>query len=119
MSLTPQQIATLKAAADRILPPDDGSPGAVASGAVARLLAMLDGDLAAMQRDYADFLTRLDHEAQQAFGAPFAALDAERQDALLSVLQSIPFFSRFAEHMHEQFWSGEVGMRLVGFEVRG
>lgn len=72
-----------------------------------------------MQRDYADFLTQLDQEAQQGFGAPFAALDAERQDALLSAFQTVPFFSHFAEHVHEQFWSGEAGLKLVGFEVRG
>ncbi|BCX04351.1 MAG: hypothetical protein KatS3mg053_2289 [Candidatus Roseilinea sp.] len=119
MSLTPQQIATLNAAADRIIPPDDESPGAVASGAATRLLAMLEGDLAALQRDYAAFLTQLDLEAQVAFGASFAELDAERQDALLGTFQSSAFFRLFAEHVHEQFWSSEAGMTLVGFEVRG
>ncbi len=119
MTLTSRQITNLNAAADRILPPDDESPGAVASGAAARLLVMLDGDLAAMQRDYAAFLTQLDLEAQVAFGAPFAELDVERQDALLSSFQSSAFFRLFTEHVHEQFWSSEAGMKLVGFEVRG
>ncbi len=119
MTLTPQQIVILNAAAGRIIPPDDESPGAVESGATARLIAMLDGDLSAAKNDYAAFLTQLDLEAQVAYGSPFAALSAEQQDALLNTFQASAFFRLFVEHVHEQFWSSEAGMKLVGFEVRG
>jgi len=119
MSLTTQQIITLQAAADRIIPPDDESPGARASGAATQLIAMLDGDLAALKDDYAAFLTQLDLEAQVAYGPRFAGLSAEQQDALLSSFQASAFFRLFVEHVHEQFWSSAAGMKLVGFEVNG
>lgn len=119
MPLSPQHIATLNAAADRIVPPDDGTPGAIASGAAAQLIAMLDGDLAALRPDYDVFLAQLDAEAQVNYGPHFADLNIDQQDALLQSFQSMAFFRMFAEHVQEQFWVTPAGMALVGFEVRG
>lgn len=119
MPLTSRQIATLNAAADRIVPPDDESPGAVESGAAAGLIAMLDDDLAVLKNDYAAFLSQLDLEAQVAYGPHFDQLTAGQQDALLNSFGASSFFRLFVEHVHEQFWSSTAGMKLVGFEVRG
>ncbi len=116
MSLFPQHIATLNAIADRIVPPDDDSPGAVAAGATDALLAMLDGDLASLKNEYALFLAQVDMEAQVAFGKTFATLDAEKQDLLLNSFQMSAFFRMLVEHVQEQYWVSEAGIQLVGFE---
>lgn len=115
MSLTPQNVATLNAAADRIVPPDDGTPSAVASGAAAQLVALLDGDLAPIQQEYALFLTQIDIESQVAFGTPFAQLNTEKQDLLLNSFQASAFFRVFVEHVQEQFWTTSAGAKLIGF----
>jgi hypothetical protein len=119
MPLSPHPIATLNAAADRIVPPDDGTPGAVASGAAAQLAALLDGDLTHLRADYDAFLAQLDAEAQVKYGPHFAALSTDQQDALLQSFQTMAFFRLFVEHVHEQFWTTPAGLALVGFEVRG
>jgi hypothetical protein len=119
MPLTPQHTATLYAAADRIVPPDDGTPGAIASGAAARLVEMLDGDLGALQADYVAFLSQLDREASSAHGRHFCDLDPGQQDAALRKIEAAPFFLQFAEHVHEQYWSSPAGLAHAGFEVRG
>jgi len=115
MSLNSQHIATLNAIADRIVPPDIDSPGAVAAGAADALLAMLDGDLASLKNEYALFLAQVDMEAQVAFGKSFATLDAEKQDLLLNSFQMSAFFRMLVEHAKEQYWVSEAGKQLVGF----
>jgi hypothetical protein len=119
MALAPHHVATLYAAADRIVPPDDGTPGAIEAGAADRLAELLAGDLNALEPDYFAFLTQLDLEAQVMHGPKFADLAPAQQDALLQTFQTSPFFHIFAEHVHEQFWSSPAGLKLVGFEVRG
>jgi hypothetical protein len=119
MPLSSLHIATLNAAADRIVPPDDGTPGAIESGAAAQLIAMLDGDLAHLCADYDAFLAQLDAEAQVQHGPRFADLSADQQDALLQSFQTMAFFRLFVEHVHEQFWTTPASLALVGFEVRG
>lgn len=119
MPLTSSHIVTLNAAADRIVPPDDGTPGAIESGAAAQLAAMLEGDLATLRPDYEAFLAQLDVEAQVKYGPRFADLEVDQQDALLQSFQTMAFFHLFAEHVHEQFWTTPAGLALVGFEVRG
>ena len=119
MPLSSLYIATLNAAADRIVPPDDGTPGAVESGAAAKLTAMLEGDLAHLRSDYEVFLAQLDAEAKVNYGPRFANLTADQQDALLQSFQTMVYFRLFAEHVQEQFWITPAGMALVGFEVSG
>lgn len=118
MPLSSHHIATLNAAANRIVPPDDGTPGAIESGAAAQLIAMLDGDLAHLQPDYEAFLAQLDVEAQVNYGPHFADLRADQQDTLLQSFQTMAFFRLFTEHVQEQFWTTPAALQLVGFEVR-
>ena len=108
----------LNAIADRIVPPDEDSPGAVASGAAARLLSMLDTDLAPLKDEYALFLAQVDVESQVAFGKSFAGLDADRQDLLLNSFQMSTFFRMLVEHVQEQYWASASGSKLVGFGMR-
>jgi hypothetical protein len=119
MGLSSRYVATLNAAADRIIPPDDGTPGAIDSGAAANLVTLLEAHLRALLPDYQAFLAQLDLEAEVMHGPRFAALSTDQQDALLQTFQMSPFFRLFAEHVHEQFWSSPAGLKHAGFEVRG
>jgi Gluconate 2-dehydrogenase subunit 3 len=82
MRLSPQEQAILRAAVDRILPAD-GDPGAWDAGAGEYLARQLAGDLLSLGDLLLSGLAALDAEATARFGQGFAALDPERQDALL------------------------------------
>jgi hypothetical protein len=134
--LAPTHRAALRAAADRIIPPDDypgGSEGL--EGYLEALFAREGRDLPPL---YAQGLAALDAEAQLRGGAPFAALDAAAQDELLAAveagavrapwpLDAAAFFSMLAAHVVEAYYSdpgngGNPSARsweMVGFIVKG
>jgi len=117
MPLPSHLITTLSAVADRIVPGEEGTPGASAAGADTAVQCLLDTDLVSLRDDYVLFLTQLDIESQVAFGTSFAALDTEKQDMLLSTFQSSAFFRLLVEHVQEQFWASPLGSALAGFGV--
>jgi len=87
MKFTLQQQATLRAAVDRIIPPDD-YPGAWDAGVGDYLARQFEGDLQPLLPTYCAGLDALDGEAAARFGAPFAALETEQQDAVLQHLET-------------------------------
>jgi len=137
MTLTPPQIATLRALVDRLIPADD-APGALDAGTDAFILALLDGDGAAEAPLLALGLTQLDHEAAAAHpGQSFATLPPSAQDALLAALErnqpatawpasiSAPaFFNRMVDLAAEGFYADPanggnrdgVSWRLIGYD---
>nr|PZN29591.1 MAG: hypothetical protein DIU80_09130 [Chloroflexota bacterium] len=135
--LTDTQLATLRAALDRIIPPDD-FPGAWEAGVGDYILRQLGGDLADQLETYRAGLDGLDYEALAASGRPFAELPAEAQDELLRRIErgeaqspwpvdAADFFRMLCEHAAEGFYSDPgnggnrdgVAWRMIGFEVRG
>ena len=82
MDFTETELAILRAAIGRILPADD-FPGAWEAGAREYLERQLDGDLLGMREVVQSGLMGLDAEAAVLFGAAFAALPPEDQDAVL------------------------------------
>jgi hypothetical protein len=50
---------------------------------------------------------------------PFAALNADEQDALLRKIEDTPVFSALAEYITAAYWSTPAGQSAAGFEVRG
>jgi Gluconate 2-dehydrogenase subunit 3 len=130
------QHATLRALIDRIIPPDD-FPGGWAAGVGDYLARQLAGDLRGLLETYRGGLDALDAEAQAAMGAPFATLDAQTQDALLSQVESggvatawpidpAAFFRAVCAHTAEGFYGDPanggnrdgVAWGMIGFEVR-
>ena len=129
-----EQGATLRAAADRIIPPDDfpgGSEGV--EGYLIKLFAREGRDLAAL---YAPGLDALDAEAHQRANTAFADLDAAAQDALLAAVEAgavqapwpvdpAAFFATLAEHVIEAYYSdpgnggnpGAQSWKMVGFRI--
>jgi gluconate 2-dehydrogenase subunit 3-like protein len=134
---TEHQRATLRALIDRIIPPDD-FPGGWEAGVGNYLARQLDGDLRGLIETYRSGLDALDAEAQAAAGAPFAALDAQMQDALLGQVEAgdvatawpsdpAAFFRAACAHAAEGYYGDPANggnrdgaaWRMIGFEVRG
>jgi hypothetical protein len=137
MMLTEQQLATLRALVDRIIPADD-FPSGWQAGVGDYLAHAFERDLSPQLDRYRAGLDALDAEAQAHTGARFATLDAEPQDALLRRIEAgtvttdwpidpAAFFQAAVDHAMEGFYSDPgnggnragVSWRMIGFEVRG
>ena len=125
---------TLRAALDRIIPPDD-FPGAWDAGVGDYIARQLDGDLRAWAGAFEAGLRSLDAEARRT-GAPFAALPTTRQDALLGCIErgevrtkwsTAPdaFFARLVQLTAEGYYGDpgnggnrdEAAWRMVGYST--
>jgi hypothetical protein len=134
---TDEQCATLRAMIDRIIPADD-FPSGWEAGVGDYLDRQLAGDLRHMLPIYQQGLQGLDAEAQQRYGAGFAALQASQQDTILAQIEQgqteafwsinpAQFFREACAHAAEGYYSdpGQGGNRdgiswqMLGFEVRG
>ena len=87
MKLTEQQQQTLRAAVDRIIPPDD-YPGAWESGVGDYLARQFERDLRPAFDDYCSGLTALDAESLARFQQNFSQLSEEDQDQVLRLVES-------------------------------
>jgi gluconate 2-dehydrogenase gamma chain len=135
--LTPGQSTVLEAVVDRLIPADANGPGGVESG-VAQFIERslgggLAGGLAKLTPMYASGLDALDAYAKSAYGAPFASLPPQGQDAILGDLEtgrasgftpdSATFFAFVREHALEGMFSDPIyggnknfaGWDLVGY----
>ena len=133
LPLSDEQIATLRAAIDRIIPPDDW-PAGWAGGVGGYLARQFAGDLAALLPVYRDGLDALDVAARAAWGRPFADGEPGAQDALLARIETgahgeglARFFALLVTHAMEGYYGdpgnggnrGRVAWQMIGFEVRG
>lgn len=135
--LTTKQLATLHAAVDRIIPPDD-FPSGWEAGVGDYLLRQFEHDLKAVSSLYSAGLDALDTEAQTIYGHAFAALDSDSQDTLLSQIEQgqvfsqwslnpAEFFRMLVNHTMEGFYSDPgtggnrdgISWKMIGFEVTG
>lgn len=82
MRLTEEEQLILRAAVDRIIPPDD-YPGAWQAGVSDYLARQFAGDLAPVLDVYRAGLRALDAEASARFGQGFAQLTPAQQDEVL------------------------------------
>jgi hypothetical protein len=87
MKLTEQQQQTLRAAVDRIIPPDD-YPGAWQSGVGDYLARQFDGDLRPVFDDYCTGLTALEAESIARFRQSFNKLSEEDQDHVFGFVEA-------------------------------
>lgn len=135
--LTTQQLATLEAVVDRIIPPDD-FPGGWEAGVGTYLLHNHDLASQGFSAEYAPWFDALDAEAQSRYQAAFAQLSASDQDALLASIErgkvrtawpvdAAQVFAALVEQCAEGFYSDPgnggnhdgVSWRMIRFEVRG
>ena len=121
--LTREQLAELEAIAARILPSDDGTPGAREAGVVGFIERALTTFWAERRPLVEAGLADLGMRA----GGLFAALPAERQDAILRDIEKSPFFEimRLATIIGmfaDPSYGGnraQAGWKLLGFDPRG
>jgi gluconate 2-dehydrogenase gamma chain len=123
--LTSSELATLDAALARLIPSDDGEPGAREAQVVRYVERALEGVHAGHLAAYRRGLSDLDELALARFGAAFAALADERQDAVLSETERAHpgFFELMRSHAIEGMfgdprWGGNAqlaGWRLLGY----
>jgi len=83
---TEQEMATVAALTDCLIPPDD-LPGAAQAGVPVFLDRQLSGHLRKFRDMYRAGLLELDLAARKLHQAPFAKLSAERQTALLQAVE--------------------------------
>jgi hypothetical protein len=87
MRLTDEQQQTLRAATDRIIPPDD-YPGAWQSGVGDYLARQFEGDLLPVLDDYRSGLSALEAESIARFQQGFILLSDSQQDTLLQHIEA-------------------------------
>jgi len=87
MRLTEQQRETLRAAVDRIIPPDD-YPSAWQAGVGDYLARQFEGDLLPVLGDYCAGLTALEAESINRFQQSFALISDEQRDTLLEHVEA-------------------------------
>lgn len=134
MKLTEQQQQTLRAAVDRIIPPDD-YPGAWQSGVGDYLAHQFEGDLRSAFDDYCSGLAGLEAESVARFQQSFSKLAEDDQDNLLRLVEADEvlttwdvapgrFFNLLVTTTAEAFYSepkqggnrNAISWTMVGFE---
>lgn len=134
MALTETQWSTLRAAMDRIIPPDD-FPGAWEAGVGDYLTGQFQGDLQPLIPLYQDGLDALEAEANTQYSADFPRLPIEQQDALLQeistgkvqtdwTIEPQRFFNALVHHVHEGFYADPgnggnrkaIAWKMIGFD---
>lgn len=132
-TLTAAESTALDAFASRILPSEDGSPGAHEARAVHFIDRGLTGAMAGSREQYAVGLAALDAYAMELGGTPFNLLPAATQDAIIEAMtentvRSYPmlnlgFFNTVRTHIIEgtfsdPYYGGNrdfVGWDLIGY----
>jgi gluconate 2-dehydrogenase gamma chain len=85
---TPEQRRTLEAFLDRLCPKDELGPGAVEIGAQDYIEVQLGGYLAPEKQTFLEGLAAVDAYARTAHGSGLADLPAEKQDQVLTDIDS-------------------------------
>ena len=85
---TEAERKTLEAFVDRLVPKDELGPGAVECGAVNYIDQALGGALADEKAAFLQGLAAVDAFARKAHGSPLAELPPDRQDAVLTAMDS-------------------------------
>ena len=136
--LSDRQVEVLRAAVNRIIPPDE-FPGRWEGGVGDYLFRQFERDLKDQVETYAQGLDLLDAEAQVVNGKPFDELDAEAQDQLLTQIElgnvktawtvnPALFVQMLAEHCAEGYYSDPtnnggnrdgIAWKMIGYEVSG
>jgi gluconate 2-dehydrogenase gamma chain len=132
-SLDDQQLTTLKAVLERLIPSDESGPGAREAKVWRYIDHALAHDLSPAKRIYTDNLPALDRYASGRHGADFAKLPAAQQDDVLRDVESgnaagfkpdsATFFASVLAHAQQGMFGDPVyggnadfaGWDLIGF----
>jgi gluconate 2-dehydrogenase gamma chain len=121
-TLTASEAEILEAFCARLIPSDANGPGAKEARAAHYIDRALGGALAAARETYRSGLMSLDAEARASKGAPFSALDAQLQDAVLTEIEKTDpgFFNMVRQHtlqgtFCDPYYGGNTG--FVGWDL--
>jgi gluconate 2-dehydrogenase gamma chain len=132
-ALTAAEADTLEAIVARLIPSDENGPGAAEARAAHYIDRALVGPLASSRAAYNSGLAAINAYAQSSKGAPFAALSANDQDAVLTDMEkntapgfkpgSAAFFNLVRAHtiqgtFCDPYYGGNanfVGWTLIGY----
>jgi len=118
--LTATQYTTVDALAEAIIPADDHSPGARAARVADYIDLLLSESDEPTERSWTAGLALLDAEARARFTAPFAQLNAEQAEALLTTIsrnEASPrtpleeFFRMTKEATIRGYYTSEIGIQ--------
>src|SRR5689334_12156381 len=93
-ALAPEQMKTLVAFIDRLIPSDDLGPGAVEAGAQIYIDRVLAGPNANEKATFIQGLEAVNATARKSHGVAFAELSAEQRDQVIGEMVDTPFFNR-------------------------
>jgi gluconate 2-dehydrogenase gamma chain len=123
----------LEALVDRLVPADENGPGAAQARVTRYIARALAGHHAARRDVYAAGLAAVDAHARSVHGRPFAELEPDRQDTIVTDLErglvpgcagsSSDFFELVRTHtieglMCDPSWGGNadlIGWKLIGY----
>jgi gluconate 2-dehydrogenase gamma chain len=121
-SLTAAEAEILEAFCARLIPSDANGPGAREARAAHYIDRALGGALASAREAYRSGLMSLDAQARASQGAPFSALGAQIQDAMLTEIEKTDpgFFSMVRQHtlqgtFCDPYYGGNAG--FVGWDL--
>lgn len=83
-ALSPTEAATVGAFVERLIPSDASGPGAREANVIRYIDRALVGDLSVYRASYTAAALALDAYSQSKYGASFAALPTDKQDAVLT-----------------------------------
>lgn len=124
--LSPEDAAEIEAVASRIIPADDGTPGARETGVIYFIDRALGTFAAENRQDYQKGLPLLATKTRELFPSvpKFSQATPNQQDAVLKALEGQPFFELVRTHTIMGFLAdparggnrGEAGWKLIGYD---
>ena len=124
-ALNPHEYQTLEKLADLIIPPDDKSPGAVASGAC-EFIDLLASQNPRLLGIYTGGIAWVDHAMKRRYSADFASAKPNQQAALLDLIAyrknespelgpGIEFFEWARRMVVDAYYTSPIGIKAIGY----
>jgi gluconate 2-dehydrogenase gamma chain len=124
-ALNPHEYQTLERLADLIIPPDEKSPGAVASGAC-EFIDLLASQNPRLQAIYTGGIAWVDQAMKRRYSADFVSAKPNQQTALLDLIAyrknesaelgpGIEFFEWARRMVVDAYYTSPVGIKAIGY----
>ena len=124
-ALNPHEYQTLERLAELIIPPDEKSPGAVASGAC-EFIDLLASQNPRLQAIYTGGIAWIDQAMKRRYSADFVSAKPNQQTALLDLIAyrknespelgpGIEFFEWARRMVVDAYYTSPIGIKAIGY----
>jgi gluconate 2-dehydrogenase gamma chain len=124
-ALNPHEYQTLERLAELIIPPDEKSPGAVASGAC-EFIDLLASQNPRLQAIYTGGMAWIDQAMKRRYSADFVSAKPNQQTALLDLIAyrknesaelgpGIEFFEWARRMVVDAYYTSPIGIKAIGY----